>query len=113
MRISDWSLDVCSSDLELEARGDVVIAAEIVLLRGRDIVDPVVAMLIEAREAHRKAAVVGGARRDLDLRRAIAAIADARMAAGLAGLDGIEFDDARRGVGSGRASGRERGCKYV
>src|SRR3546814_10043229 len=26
------------------------------------------------------------------------AIADARMAAGLAGLDGIEFDDARRGV---------------
>src|SRR3546814_16115631 len=82
MRISDWSLDVCSSDLELEARGDVVIAAEIVLLRGRDIVDPVVAMLIEAREAHRKAAVVGGARRDLDLRRAIAAIRSAERRVG-------------------------------
>src|SRR3546814_4724525 len=97
MRISDWSSDVCSSDL-LKARGDVVITTEIVLLGRRDIVDPVVAVLVEAREADRKAAVVGSSRRDLDLAGAIAAIADARMAAGLARLDGIELDDARRRV---------------
>src|SRR3546814_20610245 len=97
MRISDWSSDVCSSDL-LKARGDVVITTEIVLLGRRDIGDPVVAVLVEAREADRKAAVVGSSRRDLDLAGAIAAIADARMAAGLAPLDGIELDDSRRRV---------------
>src|SRR3546814_2241521 len=67
--------------LQLKARGDVVITTEIVLLGRRDIVDPVVAVLVEAREADRKAAVVGSSRRDLDLARALAAIADARMAA--------------------------------
>ena len=84
--------------LQLKPRGDVVIAAEILGLGRRDIVDPIVAMLIEAREAHRKAVVVGGARRDFDLAGAITAIAGARIAAGLAGLDGVELDDARRRV---------------
>src|SRR3546814_15995655 len=105
MRISDWSSDVCSSDL-LKARGDVVITTEIVLLGRRDIVDPVVAVLVEAREADRKAAVVGSSRRDLDLAGAIAAIADARMAAGLARLDGIERADARRGVSAEQSAFR-------
>src|SRR3546814_17086097 len=82
--------------LQLEPRGDVVIAAEVVALGRRDIVDPGVAVLIEAREADRKAAVVGGSRRNLALARAITAIAADRIARRPAGL------------GVGRAGGRPR-----
>src|SRR3546814_21074923 len=99
MRISDWSSDVCSSDLRLAALGDLVgIAA-----RGDGVggvaVEPAVAVARPLREA----AVRGDER---------CAGFQARADFG-GGADAFLASEEMERQKLGRASGRERVCKYV
>src|SRR3546814_19054361 len=103
MRISDWSSDVCSSDLSnaraLEkARG---LASDVVILDLEDAVAP--EMKVAARQAAVAAIAEGGfGARELVVR--------------TNGLDtpwGADDLAAFAGAGSGRASRRVRVCQYV
>src|SRR3546814_15002056 len=101
MRISDWSSDVCSSDLRLDVLGpgylghrQLVLGALFVLLEGGGAEEEHLAVLDRRHPADRERAAVAGA---VDL-------VDDRM------LDVARAQE----VGEiGRASCRERVCQYV
>src|SRR3546814_9634640 len=98
MRISDWSSDVCSSDL------DDLPAAGVDLELGHHLRQIMASSAPRsARLAFRGRLLVGRlARRPLRARRTTACRSD--VGGVLGGNAGMEI---------GRASGRERGCKYV
>lgn len=85
-------------EADLRAEGDVVIAFKIVLARFRNVVDPVAALLKQARQADVDTFADPGFQRAFGVDRIVAAVADAREAASAAGTNGIELDDARRSV---------------
>src|SRR3546814_14524814 len=106
MRISDWSSDVCSSDLPLEAPHSVELTLEVdrhrlVFTLGRGIAE-----LIGGQRNRIEAAVEGEGRRDRD---ALARIEE-RILRGAEKVAAAAIDDA---VQIGRASRRDRVCQNV
>src|SRR3546814_18967005 len=100
MRISDWSSDVCSSDLPVEriAERDLARQARIVVAVGHRIEQVV---LVLAHRGHRG----GVARLDMDM---------ARRAREAAAAQREQLVEARvADIQIGRASCRERVCQYV
>src|SRR3546814_18838679 len=103
MRISDWSSDVCSSDLEFRhgPHGAARIAHRVDLVDGdgrQNALDPVNLRLVRAVE---KLAGIG--RKGFDV---------AMLALGIQRVEG-QRTLARARYQIGRASCRERGCQYV
>src|SRR3546814_15880818 len=98
MRISDWSSDVCSSDLQaaLEVGRRLFPLLEIGLLAGDERGDESLVLRLVERAVH----VVGGAA-------AGAGLVVARLHPGLGEVDRLLVDEI------GRASCRERVCQYV
>src|SRR3546814_18578262 len=106
MRISDWSSDVCSSDLDIARRGEGIFEADVLRIGAprilgpigarfdRAVVDPVIGLpaVFERRELDEE--LEGRAGLAPRLRRAVA------------GRGGIILE-----IGS--AACRERGCMYV
>src|SRR3546814_4490387 len=99
MRISDWSSDVCSSDLKL-ARGDAVQAAEadIIARQGKAANDEQFARDAKAQRGADRRVVFQHLAQRLRL-----LVKEQRLIVGL--------DAERREIG--RASCRERVCQYV
>src|SRR3546814_16521490 len=112
MRISDWSSDVCSSDLIWDARkvraksdGSTI---DWVVLRNR-------LQHIEARNMRRVSEALGQLAKRVGFRiipgLGARVIYSELFPKGLTMLDSTDFGD--MGLKIGRASGRERGCQTV
>src|SRR3546814_8339812 len=98
MRISDWSSDVCSSDLEQPDHTTYVVRGEVADRRAVDGVGPL-GEVEEPRDRQRQARLPGPGR-----------AGDADVAPGRQ----VQVDAAECGLAGkiGRASCRESGCRY-
>src|SRR3546814_17418666 len=106
MRISDWSSDVCSSDLVQEALAAVVVDQQLAdrllhavgVLRGE--------LLAVVHHLRQLAAIGGAGTGEHELRAVAVAARDFQDGAG-----GVQVDPNAEEIG--RASWRERVCQYV
>src|SRR3546814_4257027 len=98
MRISDWSSDVCSSDLRIDVERLELHGGELLHALAGERQHPVELVLVERL-------LLGGAL-NLD-EAAVGGEHEIGVHLGAAVLDIVEVEQI------GRASGRERGCQYV
>src|SRR3546814_11105497 len=112
MRISDWSSDVCSSDLDLGAPGETEHTsheAQQLSRFGNPRTRPALAETAVVDELHVQSAKRLGLLENLRLQ--VGRAVPGRLTAG-GGVHGEDQPATRQAAEHGRASCRERGCQY-
>src|SRR3546814_19216436 len=111
MRISDWSSDVCSSDLVIEAFGQVLIGGDYVVGLFVFFVLMIINLIVITKGAGRVSEV--SARFTLDALTGKQMAIDADLNAGLLTPEEAKARRVEVGPEIGRASCSERMCQYV
>src|SRR3546814_19172886 len=116
MRISDWSSDVCSSDLDPERMQIYGVSVQEVIEAVQEANDEAGGAVIERAEAEYMV-TVGGYLEDLDdFRNIPLSVSEGGTPVTVGDVARVQIvPDFRRGIAEqiGRASGRERVCQYV